>query len=69
MKSKILSILLLTAFLLLALCACSTKTTEPELVAEPSFDLPGGSYYETGCCWRRQGHRGQIGRASCRERV
>ena len=48
MKSKILSILLLTAFLLLALCACSTKTTEPELVAEPSFDLPGGSYYETG---------------------
>ncbi|MCB5280035.1 MAG: hypothetical protein LHW59_11015 [Candidatus Cloacimonetes bacterium] len=48
MKTNTLSILLVTAFLLLVLFGGSTKTTELELVAEPSFDLLGGSYYETG---------------------
>ena len=45
-KSSLVSLLLL-AFLLISLFSCSSKTTEPEFVATPSFNPPGGTY-DTG---------------------
>lgn len=42
-KSSLVSLLLL-AFLLISLLSCSSKATEPEFVATPSFNPPGGTY-------------------------
>ena len=44
MKKGSLFSLILLALLLISLLSCSSKPTEPELVATPSFNPPGGTY-------------------------